>query len=333
MKTRNQEYGRRMFFLCGLLALGFIAAIGATPIQSQEVKFPTKSVEVIVPVAPGGIVDIGTRLFGEFLSRELKVPVVVKNQPGAGGLIGATAFLKTRPDGYTILAVTGSNIISSVLLSKTPPFDPRKDLLPICRLADSPIAMVVPKTSPFRSFDDFIQFAKNNPGKLKAGITNLGGETHIIMLSIIRDNNIESKIIPYTGLGDQMTALLGGHVDWACTSYTGALGYAKSGDIRVLLLTRSSPEFPGVPVGHDKGLRVSANFYVGFLALPEPPKIAYDRLVSASEAVAKNAELVKKLTNIGYMVDYKGPAEFSNLIEVQWESTSKIITEMGVKVD
>lgn len=335
MQAKNQEYGRRLYFIgvSLFLALWLLPLISTTTTQGQEIKFPSKPVEIIVPVAPGGIVDTGARVYGEFLSRELGVPVIVKNQVGAGGLVGATNFLKTKPDGYTILAATGSNIISEVQLSKSPPFDPRKDLLPICYLGYSPVAMVVPKDSSFKSFDDFIQFARSNSEKLKAGITNLGGETHILLLSILRDNNVKSKVIPYTGLGDQITALLGGHVDWACVSYTAALRYAKSGDIRVLLLSRASPQFPDVPLASDKGLRVSVDFWIGFFSLPQTPKIAYDRLASASEIVGKDTDLIKKLTDIGFIIDYRDRSKFSNLIELQWEDTSRILRETGMKID
>jgi tripartite-type tricarboxylate transporter receptor subunit TctC len=318
----------------GLFSLVFVlGALSAGLTEAQDTKFPSKPIEVLVPVAPGGIVDTGARVFGEYLSQELSTPIIVKNQVGAGGLVGTLAFLKTKPDGYTILAATGSNIIFNVLLAKTPPFDPWKDLLPICHLAYSPLAVVVPKASPFGSFDEIIRFGKTNPGKLKAGITNLGGETHMTLMSIMKDTNIEGKVIPYSGLGDQITALLGGHVDWACVSFTAALRYANSGDIRVLLLTRAAPQFPGVPVAAAKGLRTSIDFWIGFFTLPQTPKVAYDRLVSASDVLSKNPNLIKKLTDIGFNIDYKNRPEFSRFLETQWNDTSRIIKETGIKME
>jgi len=308
--------------------------VGTTPIQSQEGKFPSKPVEIIVPYAPGGIIDLGTRIFGESLSRELKVPVVIKNQAGGGGLIGSTAFLNAKPDGYTLLSGCAGAIISTVQLSKNPPFDPRKDLLPVGYMADAPLAMSVPKTSPFKSFDEFVQFAKSNPGRLKGGVTSLGSENHIMFMSIIRDANVESKMIPYPGTGQLVTAILGGHLDWMTLTLPATMPYVKSGDVRILLLTRKSPELPNVPAGPDIGLSsFSVNIWTGLLVLPQTPKATYDTLVSAVNAASQDPQITKKLANAGFYVSYRNPHEFSNVIKDQWEIFSRIIKETGIKVD
>lgn len=174
MQTRGRRDFHRKIFLRGIVVIGLISLVGAAPILGQEAAFPSKPVEIIVPFGPGGIIDVGTRIFIPSLSKELKVPIVVRNQTGGGGLIGSTAFLKTKPDGYTLLSASGGAVISTVHLSKTPAFDPRKDFLPVSYIADAPVAMSVPKNSPFKTFDEFLQFAKNNPGKLKGGVSSLG---------------------------------------------------------------------------------------------------------------------------------------------------------------
>ena len=184
-----------MIFLCLLLVLGVVSTFYTTPIPGQEAKFPSKPVEIIVPYSSGGFMDVGTRIFAESLSRELKVPVVVKNQPGGGGLIGVSAFLNTKPDGYTLLSCSAGGTISAVQLSKTPPFDSKKDLLPVAYILDVPIAISVPKASSFNSFQDFLQFAKSNPGKLRGGFTAQGGETHVMFMAIVRDSKIETKVV------------------------------------------------------------------------------------------------------------------------------------------
>ena len=334
MEPREQKDCRRMIFLCFLLVLALVSTFYTTPIQSQEAKFPSKAIEVIVPYSSGGFMDVGTRIFAESMSRELKVPVVVKNQPGGGGLIGATAFLNTKPDGYTFLSCSAGGTISTVQLAKTPPFDPRKDLLPIAYVVDVPIAMAVPKTSPFKSFQDFLQFAKSNPGKLRGGFSAPGGETHIMYMAIIKDGKIEAKIVPYVGIPELVTALLGEHLDWASLSLPAITPYVKSGDARVLLLTRTAQDMPGVPAGSDIGLNsFSLNMWTGFFTHPQTPKAAYDTLVSAVKAASKDPELIKKLTNAGFNVSYKDPHEFSNLINQQWEILSQIIKETGMKVN
>lgn len=330
---REQKVKGAMIFLCFVLVWEFVM-VNPAPVRGQEVKFPSKPIEILVPYAPGGIIDVGTRIFGEFLSKELKVPVVIKNQAGGGGLTGATAFLSSKPDGYTMLSTSGGAITSTVQLSKTPPFDPRKDLRPVGYFADAPIAMSVPKNSPFKSFDDLLQFAKSNPGKLKVGVSSLGAETHIMFMSLLKDTKIETKMIPYPGTGQLVTALLGEHLDLMFLTLPATMPYARSGDARILLLTRRSPEIPEAPSGPEKRLpSVSLNIWVGFFALPQTPKVAYDRLVSAVEATAKNSEVAKKLAPAGFKAEYKSPEEFTNLVKDTWETLSQVIKETGMKLD
>jgi tripartite-type tricarboxylate transporter receptor subunit TctC len=333
MRTENRK-SRMYLFLWLSLAVGVALGGGPTRIQGQEAKFPSKPVEIIVPFAPGGSLDIGTRVLVEPLSRELKVPVIIKNQAGGGGLTGATTFFNAKPDGYTMLAASPAAIISNTQLSKNPSFDPRKDFLPVGQAGVSPIAMSVTKNSPFKSFDEFGQFGKKNPGKLRGGFSSPGGETHIMLVSICRETKIESKIIPYTTSGERSAAMLGGHVDWGTASLVSTMPYVKSGDMRVLLLTHRSPELPGIPSGPDLGLSsVSVDLWLGFFVHSKTPKTAYERLMSALKATFNDAGMRDLLTKAGYIVEYKGPQEFSKIINKDWDVFSEVLKEAGMKTN
>ena len=334
MRMRRQKKGSRMIFLCLILAIGFGLSSGPIPAQGQEAKFPSKPVEMVVPFAPGGIVDIAGRIYAEPLTRELKVPVVIKNLAGAGGLTGTTAFLNTRPDGYTILLAPGAAFVSGIQLSKSPPFDLRKDILPLGYVADAPIAMAIPKASPFKSFNEFAQFGKSHPGQLKGGFASVGAEAHLMLMAFIRDAKIECKVIPYLSAGALNMAMLGGHLDVKSSTLPSTWQYISSGDMRVLVLTRRSPLLPDVPAGPEIGLpSVSVNLWLGFFSHPKTPKAVYDRLVSAVERVSKDPEITKKLTDIGCTVEYKNPRETSKLIENQWDIIGGVIKETGLKVN
>ncbi len=334
MGTRDEKKrcGRVCLFLVSVIGLGLL--LGPTATRSQEVKFPSKPVEILVPYGPGGIMDIGSRILAEFLPQEFKVPVVIRNQPGGGGMTGATAYLSAKPDGYSILAGNAGSLIMTVQLTKSPPFDPRKDFLPLAYLADAPYVMSVPKSSPFKSFDEFVQFARSNPGKLKGGFAMVGTEAHFALVSIIRDAKIEVKQVPFTGAGQINSALLGAHVDWIMQTVPASMPYIKSGDARPLLVTRATPELANVPTGAEKGLpNVNLNLWLGFFVHPQTPKPVYDRLVSAVEATVKNPEVIKKLTGVGFTVEYKNPQGCSILVEKQWQTIALMIKEMGMKVN
>ncbi|MCJ7596835.1 MAG: tripartite tricarboxylate transporter substrate binding protein [Desulfobacterales bacterium] len=258
--------------------------------------------------------------------------MVIKNQTGGGGLIGSTAFSTTKPDGYTLLAASGGAVISKVQLSKSPAFDPRKDFLPVAYIADSPVAMSVPKNSPFKTFDQFLKFAQNNPGQLKGGVSSLGGETHILFVTLTGEKKIETKMIPYPATGQLVTAMLGGHLDWMTLSLPATMPYEKSGDVRILLLTDRSSELPGVPSGPDVGIpSASVSIWMGLFALPQTPKPAYDKLVSAVNAASKDPETAQKLAKAGFNVSYKNPQVFSKLLDDQWGIFSRALEASGLK--
>jgi tripartite-type tricarboxylate transporter receptor subunit TctC len=320
--------------VCGILAIALILVASPTWVNAQEAGFPAKPVTIIVPFPPGGFLDLGARVIADSLSKELKVPVVVENKAGGAGLVGATAFLNTKPDGHTLLSASGAAVISSVQLSKTPTFDPRKDLLPLAYLGDTPCVMAVGKNTPFNSFSEFVQYAKTNPGKLKGAISGLGGETHIMYESIVRDAKIESKLVPYPGISGVITGILGGHLDWWCGTLPGVLQYHKSGDMRILLLTRKAPEVPGVPSGGDVGIpEVAVNVWMGLFVHPKTSKPVHERLISAVSKAVKDPEVSKKLSETGFRLAYKTPAELEKLINEQWAVYARVIKEANIKVD
>ncbi|OGP65029.1 MAG: hypothetical protein A2170_02995 [Deltaproteobacteria bacterium RBG_13_53_10] len=331
-RTENKRRRRVCLFLTSIMGMGLL--IGPVATESQEAKFPSKPVEIVVPFAPGGSMDIVSRILAEYLPQELKVPVVIRNQAGAGGMTGTTAYLRAKPDGYSIVAGNAASLISTVQLTRNPPYDPRKDFLPLGYIADTPFVMTVPKASPFNSFDEFVQFARSNPGKLKGGFSMVGTEAHFGFLSIIRDAKIDVKQVPFTGSAQTTSALLGGHVDWVMKTVPSSMPQIRSGDAKPLLLTHPTRELPDVPTGADKGLpNFNINLWAGLFVLPKTPKPVYDILVSAIEATVKKPEVSKKLESIGLTVEYKNPSGCSALVEEQWRTIAVMIKEMGLKVN
>jgi tripartite-type tricarboxylate transporter receptor subunit TctC len=327
MRKLRQRRGQSVLvWIMAAVGLFFIA--GPASLQAQQV-FPSKPITIIIPYGAGGIVDVGIRIFGERLSRELKVPIIIENKPGGGaGFIGTTAFLNStnnNPDGYTLLASTGAGIIGTGLLTKDKPWDPRKAFLPVGYIADAPVAMSVAKSAPFKTFEEFLKYAKANPGKLVGGMSSLGGETDIMFGAMLKQAKIESKKVPYPNTGNLVTAILGGHIDWMTLSTPGTMQYHKSGDVRIVLLTRRSAELPGIPSGTDVGLPdVSINQWIGLFAHPKTPKPAYDKLVAAVATTAKDPEVVKKLSDASFNVAFQGPQDFAKLIDSQCDIFARV---------
>jgi tripartite-type tricarboxylate transporter receptor subunit TctC len=333
MRTRMGMASKVIFWTVGL-AIVIIINAGSVPVFAQEGKFPTKPIEMVVPNAPGGIIDLAARILGEPLSAELKVPVIIKNQAGAGGMTGARAALTAKPDGYTILIVAGPAVISNSQLMQDVPFDFKKDFLPLGYLADAPIDFVVKSTSPFKSWAELVQYAKSNPGKLQAGFGSIGAESHLMLLAALNESKIDIKPICFVGSGPNHMALLGGHTDLKVATVATDLQYIKSGDVRPILLTRATPLLPGVPSGPDIGLNsVSVSLWIGLFANSKIPRPVYDRLVSAVEAASKAPEVVKKLRDLGCDVVYKNPRETAKLIDDQWLVYDRIIKQHNIKLN
>jgi tripartite-type tricarboxylate transporter receptor subunit TctC len=331
MKTKGPIKKVQIVFLCLALGLGLAPVVGPAPTYGQETGFPSKPIEIVVPFAPGGSLDIGARVVTEPLSQALKVPVVIKNQAGGGGLMGATSFFNAKPDGYTVLAASPAAIISNVQLSKNPTFDPRKDFLPLGMVGISPISMTVASSTPFKTFDEFVQFGKKNPGKLRGSFSSPGGETHIMLLSILKETKIDSKVIPYTTSGENVAAILGGHVDWGTASLVSRVPFIKSGEMRCLLVTHRSPEVPGVPAGPDIGLNsVSTDLWLGLFVHGKTPKPAYDKLVSALKTTLSDAKVKDALAKAGYLAEYQGPQEFTKTINKDWGVFSEVLKDAGL---
>lgn len=333
METRRDMKRKGMvgLFLLSIMGMGLL--FGPLAAQGQEAKFPTKPVELVVPWAPGGSMDLVSRVMAEYLPQELKVQVVVKNQAGAGGLTATAAYLAGKPDGHSIVTGNAASLISTVQLTKNPPYDPRKDLLPLGYIGEVSYVITVPKNSPFNTFDEFVQYARSNPGKIKGGFSMVGSEAHFGFLSIIRDARIDVKQVPFTGAAESTTALLGGHVDWVIKSVPSSMPQIRSGDAKALLQTRKTPELPSVPTGIEKGFsNFNINMWAALFVNAQTPKPAYDKLVSAVEATVRKPDVTKKLANIGFIVEYKNPGDCSAFIEKERSATALMIQEAGMKV-
>ena len=319
--------------LCGILAIA-VALVGSPAWLGAQDTFPKGPITIIVPFPPG-FVDMGARTISESLSKELGVPVIIENKTGGGGLIGATAFINSRPDGHTLLASTASAVISSVLLSKTPPFDPRKDLVPVAYLGDTPAVMAIgTKSLPqINTFDEFLKYAKANPGKLRGAVSGIGGEIHIMYETLVRDASINSKFVPYPGIANLITGILGGHLDWWCGTLPGVLQYQKSGDMKILLATRKDSDLPNVPSGADVGLpRISGNSWTSLFAHPKAPKEATDRLIAAVAKVIQTPEVAQKYAGTGFHPAYRPPAELAKLVSDSWDFYSQMIKEANIQI-
>ena len=197
-----------------LLSIGLgLAGLATLPAVAQD-KYPSRPITMVVPFPPGGSADIMARQYSEPLSRVLGVPIVVENRPGAGGSVGAQYVARAKADGYTLVVSSQSSHLANPLTQPQVGYDPVKDFENIAILGRLPNALVVHSSLPFKTFKEFIDYAKKNPGKLNYGSGGVGsmGQLNVEMLKA--STGAFTTHIPYRGGTPLITAVLGNEVQF-----------------------------------------------------------------------------------------------------------------------
>ena len=328
MKLRSNRRPFEVILVCFCIAAWFSAV---SVVWSQEEGYPRKPVEIISVSQPGGANDVATRIVVQELTPKLKVPVLIINNQAAGGMMGVVMLLKAKPDGYTLSSVSTSSLIMAPLQSPNPPFDTFVDLKPICSIGYAAISFVVHKSSPFKTLEELLKYAKENPGKLTCGVGNLGRGPHFNLEILKKTAAIDIKTIPYKGPAEVTPALLGKHIDMAVQTHASNLPYLKSGEMRGLAVTAKVPN-SGIrttaEIGYPKvGLKEIQSFYVS----AKTPKGIYEKLVLLFEEVGKNPTITKKLEPNGILGEYMNPSAVTTQMKGDWDSISKLVEELGLK--
>ena len=328
--------GKRMNYLkiltiLVLYSFFFVWLYGHQSAWAQGKEYPNKPIKILIPFNPGGFVDLSARIMTDYLSRELKVPMVAENKGGAGGMVGASVVYQTKADGYTLLVTGNGPIIFSPLESPNPPYDPLKDFLPICMYGMSPNVIAVHKSSPFKTLSDIAAEAKRNPGKLNCGVSAVSGSVRMILEIFKKEASLNIKTLPLTGAGELITALLGNHIDMGSTSYVSILSFVKSGELKIIATDDPVPGSSFQTFAEAGYSQPKMKQWVGVFVSSKTPKPVYEKLVHSFERVVKNPELGRKWEAIGLVADYQNPTEFANYLKEQWSIASKLIVELGLK--
>jgi tripartite-type tricarboxylate transporter receptor subunit TctC len=215
------------------LVLGFVMIlIGGILIQPSAGKeYPIKPIELVCPYAPGSSMDIVSRLVADLAPKYIGQPIVVVNKPGAAGSIAAADVISSKADGYKLVMLTNFFFATTVKTQKIP-FDPN-DLTPIVNLYEYKLGLIVKGDSPWKTLNDFLDYAKKNPGKLRCAHGGRGITLHLNALVIFKKAGVDIIEVFYKGASpEQLSALLGGHVDAASMAYGAVKDHVKAGNIR-----------------------------------------------------------------------------------------------------
>ena len=300
-------------------------------LHANSQSYPSKPVKLIVPFPAGSATDQVARLIGQQLQEALKQPFVVENKPGAQGAIAAEQVAKSAPDGYTLLVTTNTPQAANPSLFKKLAYDPVKDFEPIVRLGTTSFMLMVKQDFPARSLKEFLAHARSQPGKLSAGYGSAGSQVSLAMLKSM--GALDVVEVPYKGIPQAITDLLGGTLSFTFVDLGNALAQAKGGKLKGLAVTseKRTPLAPEVPALAEE---LKAYELIAWFALMAPagtPKDIVQLLYETSaKGISKN-EVRERFAAIGTDVAPMSPAQLAAFIKSEIAKWAVLVRQAGIQ--
>ena len=314
-------------------ACALLAFAAAPPLSAQS--YPAKPVRFILPFPPGGPTDILGRIIGQRLAVQLGQPVVPENRPGAGGNVGTEYGAKQPADGYAIVLASPSLSISPGLYKKLG-YDPVKDFAPITLVAQIPNVLLVHPSVPAKTLKEFVQLAKDHPGKLNFGSGGLGTSNHLGSEMLKGLTGINMVHVPYKGSNEAMVGMIGGHVDIVVIGVPPTLPHIKAGRVRPLavLAAERLSYLPNVPTSKEAGI---ANYEVitsyGIVAPAGTPRDIINKLNAEWVKIEAMADTRDRMHGAGYEPMTSTPEHYGEFIKTEMVRWAKVIKEANVKIE
>lgn len=305
-------------------------AAAATPAWAPE-----RPVRIIVPVAPGGSLDILGRLLARHLAPRLGQAVVAENLPGAGSNIAFEAVARARPDGLTLLVGSDPLTINPALYPRLG-FDPVRDFTPIVEAVRAPQVLVVNPASPVRDVQAFIAWAREAEGRLTVASQGNGSIGHLAGALFAQEAGIAFTHVPYRGGGPAVIDLVAGHVEALFVTLPAATEHIRGGRLRALAVTGAerSPALPDVPTVAETVLPgFDVVTWQGILAPAGTPAAAVSRLATELAAVLALPEVARDLTRQGFTVTGHDPDRFAALVRAEAARWPEVVRRAGARLE
>lgn len=298
-------------------------------------SWPTRPVRIINPFPPGGGTDAFARPLAAKLTSSLGQTVLIENQGGAGGTVGATNASKALGDGYTWFMGAVHHTIAETLYTKLP-YSLERDFVPLTVVAYVPNVVVVNPKHSFKSVKDLLDYAKANPGKLNYGSAG-NGTTHHLAVELFKTmTGANLTHVPYKGAGPLMPALLGGEVDLAFDGMGTSATQIKAGKLRPLAVTTKtrSPLIPDVPTMQEAGFSgYEVTTWYALWAIRGTPKEAFDRMYAETVKAMQQPDMKQIWEAQGATIGGQTPAEFAKFVHSEIEKWGKVVKDAGIKID
>ncbi len=314
----------RKFAVICLLLLAALAA-------AQD--YPGRPITLIVPFPPGGVADNVARPVAQALGKQLGQPVIIENKQGAGGGIGMAQVAKAKPDGYTLLlALSSISIIPEAdkVLGRAPLFA-LDQLTPIARFTADPVVLAVRTESPWKTYAEFIAYAKANPKKINYGSSGNYGTMHVPMEMLGSLTGTSFTHVPFTGAAPAVTALLGGSLDAVASGPSTVLQHVKAGKLRVLVNwgPERHPALPEVPTLRELGVMVEFAQWAGLFAPSGTPELILNALRKASRDVQDDPAFKQTFVTFQIPLAYLDAPAFRTYWDIDAKKMADVVQRIG----
>jgi tripartite-type tricarboxylate transporter receptor subunit TctC len=322
-----------MVFRPVIFALSLLASM-ATCAQAQD--YPQRVIKMIVPATAGGQTDVLARMLAEKLKNSLGQSVVIDNRVGAGGALGARAAASADPDGYTIFFGNTSTLAVIPAVSKNPGYDPAKNFAPISSVSESYMILCVHPSFPAKTLQEFLAYAKANPGKLNFGNAGAGNVTHLTGEMFRTASGVDFVNIPYPGGAESITALLGNQIHFVFESPVVLLPLIADGRLRALGVTsaKRKPEAKDIPTLAEAGVPgFEATLLTGIVAPAGTPAPVVAKLNTAINEGLKSDDVQSMLAKFGSSPRIESPQAFTSFIAGEKQKWGDVARKAGVSLD
>ena len=296
--------------------------------------WPTKPVRVVVNVAAGGVADVTMRLLAARMTETLGQSFLVENRAGGDGYIGFDAVARSDPDGHTLLYSPGSSMMIAPHIVNRPDLDPLKVLVPIAATGRVSLYVISHPERPFRTFNEFLSYARSNPGKLNYGTPGNGTSPHIATEVFNREARVKLNHVPYKGAGPALQDLIGGQIDIVFDPGVG-IAPAKAGKVRMLAIAGPNrhPDFPDTPTLEENGIKgVDGGPHFGLYGPAGMQRDVVARINSEMQKAMQHPPVRERFKTLAVDVaEPMTPEQFAAYVRGEHARYAKLIAELGIK--
>jgi tripartite-type tricarboxylate transporter receptor subunit TctC len=314
-------------------AKGFIVALALlTEVTfAQNGPYPNRPIKIVIPFPPGNTTDIITRLIAPKLQERLGQPIVVENKAGGSGTIGMDFVAKSKPDGYTIVASQGGNMVVLPHTSKSVPYNPVSDFTSIALTTYNYQVITANNQTPFKTFAQMVDWAKANPGQLTVASNGEGGFPHLVFEHLAKTAGITFTHVPYKGSSQISTDLIGGQVMTSVDGVSGPSPHIRSGAIRLLAISNKTKvaEWPNTPTVSETVPGWTSNGWFAYSGPAGMPKDIVRKLNAEINRAMNAPEIIEQLKPYGLEVVSESSEYFDKVLKEDYVRYGKLVKDIG----